>query len=212
MKKQYKPSEICKFFRVSKVTLINWINSGKLPAYETLGGHYRIMHDDLINFINERKLLLPDELKSDEEQKPQKKRIMIVDDEPNVIESIKLILNGMGADVEIESAREGFEAGIKIAQFIPHLLILDASMPNGFDGSYVVKMIRSNSTLKNIKILVFTGYRDKGLELIKLGADKFIEKGSKEVDSFKTEVCRLLGIKYRKVVLNASREILKRSK
>lgn len=56
-------------------------------------------------------------------------QILIVDDEKSVVESVKLMLENMGVDVEIETAFNGIEAGIKLIQFSPHLVILDAIMP-----------------------------------------------------------------------------------
>ena len=177
------------------MAVIKWIKSGKLPAYETGGGHYRIMRADLIEFIKGTRRPLPRELESD------RYRILIVDDEKSIHEAIKLILSDLGVELEIETASDGLEAGFKIGQFLPHLIILDVIM-SGADGDSVVKLVRSNEYLKNIKILVFTGYPERGKKLVKLGADSAIDKASKEAepDSFRKEVCRLLGVKYTKVL------------
>ena len=76
----------------------------------TAGGHYRIMRHDLVNFIKKKGRPVPDELKSSE----TKYRILIVDDEKNIIESVRLMLEDMGIDLEIEGASDGLEAGIKL--------------------------------------------------------------------------------------------------
>ena len=198
MKQQFRTSEISKFFDVTQMAVIDWIKSSKLTAYETGGGHYRIMREDLIDFIKGQNRPMPKELQSD------KYRILIVDDEKNVVESVKAVLEDLGVDLEIETAYDGFEAGLKVLQFSPHLVILDAIMP-GADGDRVVKLIRSNEALKNIKILVFTGYPGEGRKLLKLGADRVIEKSSPEAnpDPFRKEVCKLLGVKYIKVLTKA---------
>lgn len=201
MKQKFKTSEVAKFFYVRSATVVNWINDGKLPAYETIGGHYRILQEDLLSFMKKKEIPIPDELKTPEELRFFKYRILIVDDEKNVIESVKLMLENMGVDVEIETAFNGIEAGIKLIQFSPHLVILDAIMPDA-DGDIVCKEIKNNKELRNIKILVFTGYPKEGQKLLELGADKFIEKFSKDsdVDNFQKEVCKLLNVKYRKVL------------
>ncbi len=66
-------------------------------------------------------------------------------------------------------------------------------------------MIKNNKELRNIKISVFTGYPEEGRRLLEIGADKLIEKDSKEadIDSFQREVCKLLNVKYRKVLSKA---------
>jgi len=197
MKQEFKTSDIARFFNLTNTAIINWIKNGKLPAYETGGGHYRIMRNDLIEFIKDTGRPLPEELSSE-----RKYRILITDDENNIIDSIKLMLEDLGVELEIETAHDGLEAGFKIGHFLPHLVILDAIMP-GADGDRVVKLIRGNEALKDIKILVFTGYPGEGQKLLNLGADRSIDKTSKEADPepFRKEVCKLLGVKYTKVLV-----------
>jgi excisionase family DNA binding protein len=189
----YTTFQIAKICSVTIPTVISWIEQGKLPAYKTLGGHRRVKKEDLIAFLKENNIPLDRELES-------KYRILVVDDEKNVIESVIAMLENLGVDLEIDTASDGFEAGMKIIQFPPDLVILDAIMP-GADGDRVVQLIRNTKPLKNIKILVFTGYPAEGEKLLKLGADKLIEKFSKEsdTDNFRKEVCKLLGIRYTKV-------------
>ena len=197
MKQEFKTSDVAKLYNISIMAVNKWIKSGKLPAYETGGGHYRIMRNDLIEFVKRTGKALPKELESD------KYRILIADDEQGVIESVKVMLEDLGVELEIETASDGFEAGMKVIRFQPHLVILDAIMP-GSDGDRVVKLIKENEELKNIKILVFTAYPGEGQKLVKLGADSAIEKTSKESEPepFRKEVCRLLGVKFTKVLVS----------
>ncbi|OIO74663.1 MAG: hypothetical protein AUJ85_05035 [Elusimicrobia bacterium CG1_02_37_114] len=196
MKQEYKTSDIARFYNLTHMAVFKWIKSGKLPVYETGGGHYRIMREDLIKFIKKTGKPLPKELGSD------KYRILIADDKKSVIESVKEMLDDLGVNLEIETANGGFEAGMKVIKFHPHIVILDAIMP-GCDGDGVVKMIRGNEELKDIKILVFTAYPGEGRKLLKLGADSAINKASKEADpdNFRKEVCKLLGVQYTKVLV-----------
>ncbi len=130
----------------------------------------------------------------------KKYKILIVDDEKFIVSLVKEMMENMGIEVRIKTASNGMEAGYRLANFLPQLVILDAIMP-GANGDVVCKMIRKNKALKETKILVFTGYPSEGDKLLKLGANKVIIKGSKDsrVDKFQKEVCRLLGIKKRKV-------------
>jgi excisionase family DNA binding protein len=201
LKQYFRTTEVARFFNVTKVTVIDWIKKGRLLAYETLGGHHRILREDLINLIKKKGIPTPDELKSLEELKADKYRILIVDDEKNIIESVKAMLEDIGIDLEIQTASDGFEAGIKAVRFLPHLIILDAIMP-GADGDRLCILVREDEALKNTKILVFTGYPDEGKKYLELGADRVIEKSSPEanIEPFRNEVCKLLGIKYKKVI------------
>jgi excisionase family DNA binding protein len=199
IKKIFKTSKVAQFFNVKPATVINWINDGKLNAYETLGGHHRIMRQDLINFVKNRNIPFPDELKTD------KYKILIVDDEDSVIEGVKLKLEDMGIDLELENAHNGIEAGLKLIKFIPDLVILDINMP-GADGYEICKIIKKEEVLKKTKVLIYTGYPDKGKRLLELGvADKMIGKSSREdtIEAFQKQVYGMLGVKYRKAVVKS---------
>jgi excisionase family DNA binding protein len=201
MKQEFKTSEVAKIFNLTNTAIINWIKSGKLPAYETGGGHYRVMRDDLIEFVKSTGRPLSKELLSD------KYRILIVDDEKTIIDAVKLMLEDIGVELEIETALDGLQAGYKICSFLPHLIILDAIMP-GADGDSVVKLVKKNEELKKTKILAFTGYPSEGKKLVKLGANKYIVKASQESapDPFRKEVSRLLGVKYTKVIIKETKK------
>ena len=43
--------EAAKYCYVSQATVVNWIKQGKLPAYSTPGGHYRILLPDFLLFL-----------------------------------------------------------------------------------------------------------------------------------------------------------------
>lgn len=199
VKRQFKTAEICGFFDVTRVTVIDWIKNGKLTAYETGGGHYRVMREDLIDFFKQKNRPLPDELKS-ESEKHKKYKILIVDDEKNSVEFIKMVLDDLGVDLEIQAAYDGLEAGFKVAHFLPHLVILDALMP-GFNGDQVCALVRGNRILKDTKILGFTAFDEGKDKLLKAGADKVIIKAGPESDVyiFRKEVCKLLGVELIKV-------------
>jgi CheY-like chemotaxis protein len=125
-----------------------------------------------------------------EEFEEKQSRILIVDDDVTIQEYLKTILGGLFTQVEVVS--DGFEAGIKVMEFKPHLIILDLFMPRS-DGFQVCKSIKENPATSRIKILVMTGHgttenRDKAFLL---GADAFLSKPSsmKEIIS---QVERLL--------------------
>ena len=55
---------------------------------------------------------------------------------------------------------DGFDAGVKIAEFKPDLVILDLVMPN-MDGFEACRRIKTNPNLKTTKVLILTGYDTK---------------------------------------------------
>jgi len=76
----FKASKHC---NVSPKTIINWIESGHIKAYKTVGGHRRIKKTDLEVFMKKQGIPIPME-----EPVEGRKRILIVDDDPIVVETI----------------------------------------------------------------------------------------------------------------------------
>ena len=102
-------------------------------------------------------------------------KILIADDEPDIVEIISFHLEKAGYIVA--SAKDGSEAIEKAKQFQPDCIILDIMMPkrNGFE---VCEYLRSNKEFDNTFIVLLTALNDetshiKGLEL---GGDDFVNK------------------------------------
>ena len=103
------------------------------------------------------------------------KKVLIVDDEENIVISMEFLINQAGYDLDI--ARNGDEALAKVASFSPDLILLDVMMPevNGFE---VCRRIRENPAWQNIKIIMLTA---KGREVevkkgLALGANAYVIK------------------------------------
>lgn len=102
-------------------------------------------------------------------------RILIAEDEPNIVTLLEFLLQG--ADHEVRVARDGAEALRLAVSFVPNVLLLDVMMPlrNGYE---VCRTIRENPALQRVKILMLTAggreeEREKGLAL---GADAYVTK------------------------------------
>ncbi len=103
------------------------------------------------------------------------KRILIADDEPDILEIIKYNLQINGYNVE--TAKDGDEAIQKAKTYKPDLIILDIMMPKK-NGIEVCKILRTQPEFSQTVIIFLTALNDelshvKGLEF---GADDFISK------------------------------------
>jgi len=103
------------------------------------------------------------------------KKILVVDDEPNIVRSLTFVLDKGGYDVSI--AGDGVEAMSMIRESKPNILILDVMMPNksGYD---VCSEIKSDPELRDIHVVMLTakgqvGDREAALSQ---GADEYISK------------------------------------
>ncbi|GMR05013.1 MAG: response regulator [Thermodesulfobacteriota bacterium] len=173
MAQHYKPyttGEVAGFCDVTINAVKKWIHSGKLDAFRTPGGHYRVKRADFLAFVAKYKLDVK------EKMFPDKRRILVVDDEKNVVEYIKGALESSGDNYEIETASDGYEALIKVGDFKPELLILDIRMPK-IDGFEVCRRIKGDEHTKDIKILAVTAYGKEDMDkILGCGADYCLSK------------------------------------
>ncbi len=178
-----------KYCNVSPKTIINWIEAGHIEAYKTVGGHRRIKISDMENFMRKQGIPIPEQ-----ESLSERKKILIVDDDPIIVETLVQGLEEEEYDYEIISASDGFEAGLQVNHFKPHLLILDIMMPD-IKGFEVCKKIKTNEETKDTKIIVLSAYLDdeKFKKMKEYGADICFSKPL-PLPQLKEEVAKMLGL------------------
>lgn len=103
------------------------------------------------------------------------KKVLIVDDEPNIVAALEYLLQRSG--YEVRSAPNGEEALRQVETFCPDLVLLDVMMPqrSGYD---VCQRIRERPEWNSIRILMLSA-RGRDAEVNKglsLGADLYITK------------------------------------
>ncbi|MBN1658582.1 MAG: response regulator [Anaerolineae bacterium] len=105
-----------------------------------------------------------------------KKRVLCIEDHPEMIELIRVILEREGFEVEgAVGGREGLRA---LHENPPDLLLLDLMMP-GIDGFEVFRQMRADETLKNVPVIAVTAKAqsiDRVLILHIAGMDDYITK------------------------------------
>lgn len=104
-----------------------------------------------------------------------KKRVLIVDDEPDIVESVKFSLEL--EDIECLVAYEGDEALLKVKKEKPDLIILDIMLPK-LNGYKVARLLKFDEEYKNIPIIMLTARtQERDVKLgEETGADKYITK------------------------------------
>jgi len=124
-----------KYCNVSSKTIINWVEAGHIKAYKTVGGHRRIKKNDLEVFMLDQGIPIPEQ-----KEETDRKKILVVDDDLIIVESIVQALEEDEYNYEVISASDGFEAGLQVNHFNPDILILDIMMPD-IKGYEVCKKI-----------------------------------------------------------------------
>lgn len=102
-------------------------------------------------------------------------RVLVVDDEPNILLSLEFLMQQAGFDVD--TAEDGERALASVAESPPEVILLDISLP-GISGFDVLERLRADPAHASTPIVMLTAHgreveREKGLAL---GADDYITK------------------------------------
>ena len=102
-------------------------------------------------------------------------KILIVDDEPNIVMSLEFLLKKEG--FLTETAGDGDVALEKVRTFMPDLVLLDVMMPKK-SGFEVCEILRSDAALSSIRIIMLTakGRETEQAKGLALGADAYMLK------------------------------------
>jgi len=103
------------------------------------------------------------------------KRVLLAEDEPNIVESLRFLLERSGYDVSVESnGRQALDAALASP---PDVLVLDVMLPE-LDGYEVLRRLRGEQQTKSLPVLMLTakGQREDRETAIEYGADLFLTK------------------------------------
>jgi len=185
----FTTSEIARYCAVTNDGVLKWIKSGKLRAFSTPGGHYRVSAEDFRTFLNKFDMPIDETFFRGSERR---RSVLVVDDEPTIREIVRRLLSEMDEDMHIEEASDGYEAGIKIGALQPDLVIMDVMMPR-VDGISLCRSIRANPKTEGVKVLAITAFpeQDNVKKMYDAGADLCLIKPL-QFEHFRLEVMRLL--------------------
>ena len=120
-----------------------------------------------------------------------KERVLIADDEPNIVVSLEFLMQQCGYDVR--TVANGDDALRAAREFRPHLVLLDIMLPrkNGFE---VCQAIRESPEFNSVKIIMLTakGRETEVAKGLALGADAYVTKPFATRELLET-IRRLLG-------------------
>jgi len=101
-----------------------------------------------------------------------KKRILVVDDEPQITRVLRTALTGSG--YEVRTANDGLAGLRSVREWQPDLVVTDISMPN-MNGIELCRQLRAESTLPII-VLSVKGEEKTKVEALDAGADDYVTK------------------------------------
>lgn len=121
-----------------------------------------------------------------------KKKVLVCDDEPNIVESVVYVVDGLGC--KCLTAVNGEEALQRARDELPEVLVLDVRMPK-MDGYAVCAQLKSDVATVGIYIIMLTAFGQRRDEQAAqaAGADEFMAKPFSP-RRLKTRLGELLGI------------------
>ena len=102
-------------------------------------------------------------------------RVLIVEDEPNIVVSLEFLMQKAGYTVAV--ARTGQEALEMLESFGPHLVLLDVMLPK-VNGLELCRQIRENPVWRDIKVIILSAKGTEGevRQGMEAGADSYVTK------------------------------------
>ncbi|OGS20174.1 MAG: hypothetical protein A2252_11025 [Elusimicrobia bacterium RIFOXYA2_FULL_39_19] len=192
-------SEIAKKAGVLPSKIRYYTDMGLLQvATQTTGGH-RLYDEDItlkklnhIGFLSKKGLSI-DAIKQELVKTLQRKKVIVIDDEPEVAQLVEQVIKEK-VDAEVWTAYDGFSAGRLITEHLPDLIVLDIMLP-GVNGFEICKQIHNLPYMKNTKILAMTGYDsiENKQKIMEAGANDYLAKPM-DIHVLVEKVNGLLGI------------------
>ena len=147
MKDVYSTHEAARICRVTPMTVIRWIEDGRIPAFKTAGGHRRIQRPDLESFCRERGIPC-------DPLHVGRRRVLVVAVDGDERDALAAAARGASPEIVVDVARDALEGGRLIAASRPHLVILD-EVAAGADVRDVCERMKGDATLSSVELVVF---------------------------------------------------------
>jgi len=154
---------------VSVFSVQRWFDEGLLRGAKLPGGRRLIDPSSLDQFMRKHAL-------KSSERGSDVLRVLVVEDDPPLLEILKDCLAAAGGFI-VETATGGLSAGLKIADFRPHCLVLDVMLED-VPGPTIVREIRQSQVGAAMRIIAISGKAmDKDIEeVMDAGANAYLQK------------------------------------
>jgi excisionase family DNA binding protein len=166
------PTEVADRLLVAPVTVRLWASKGLLRSVTTPGGHRRFRTVDVDAFV-----ALHQHVHAGKEAVPS--RILIIDDDAQFARYLSVLISTRAPGVYVDTAHDGFVAGIKCEALRPDVVTLDLHMPdmNGFE---VCSLLRSMFGKPKPRIVALTGFatEESVQRILAAGADACLAKNA----------------------------------
>ncbi len=181
----FTTGEAAKICKVSQQTIIRCFDNGSLKGFRVPGSRFRRIPRELLYTFMKENGIPTDALESG------KRKVLIVDDDVELVELMSDVFARDGR-FDIKTANNGFDAGMKVREFRPDIVVLDVMLPD-INGKEVCQRVRMDPAMSSVKIICISGMveQDKIADLRAAGADDFMNKPF-SVDTLLERCCSML--------------------
>jgi excisionase family DNA binding protein len=164
------PTEVADRLLVAPVTVRLWAARGLLPSETTPGGHRRFRVEDVEAFIARRRQI-------QENSPATPSRLLVIDDDAQYTRYLRSLLASHAPELHVDTAPDGFTAGIKCESLRPDIVTLDLQMP-GMDGVEVCRLLRNMFGGEKPRIVVLSGFlsEENSRRVLQAGANACVSK------------------------------------
>lgn len=105
--------------------------------------------------------------------KDDKKKILVVDDDPDILDAVSLLLEGEGYEVSVSERGDGVE-DLSDGD-LPDLILLDLIL-SGRDGGDICRLLKSRSETRDVPVVMMSAHSEAEKAASEAGADGFLAK------------------------------------
>lgn len=152
--------EAAEMLGVSVRTAQLWVESGLLEAWKTSGGHRRITRSSVEKLLVSPRREPAEPVASVQTAAPadgDQLCVMVIEDEEQLLRLYEVTMRMWPSAPRVVTARDGYEALVKVGEVRPDLLITDLYMA-GMDGFRMIRALRDMPNLAGMAIVVVTGH------------------------------------------------------
>jgi len=154
----------------------------KIRHFRTPGRHLRFRRLDVLDFLRKYGYPIPDELRAG------KPKVVAVDDDPNVLASIRRALSRR---FDVTTFQDPFDALVAVGNLQPDAMVIDIDM-RGLDGIRCLERLKMIDATSHIRCVVYSSQTDQKRSATDAGASEFVLKG--DVTELRETLERLTGL------------------
>ena len=152
---QLSSYQIGKLLHVSRQAVNQWIDKGLMSAFRTPGGHRRVRREDVVVFLKERGMPVPEALQDvvGAAMGPGPRRVALLSEDAAFADSLQPAVSETLPDVELRPFTNACDALLAIGQSRPDLFIADIPL-TGADGLEMCRRLKANDATRDLPLVI----------------------------------------------------------